>query len=241
MSELFLDTAKIDDLTSLMQWGIFSGITTNPLIFREVASTEPLAYYQKIAHLFPNVPVSIQLLEGDVETLVKQGKAFAGLAPNVVVKVPMFGDGRGLTVLTALTQEGIKVNVTGLMSAEQLLLALIASPGPSYVSLFFNRIKDGGGNPQKEISNARELIEKIGSAAKIIVGSIRKGDDVREGMVAGGHIVTVTPKVLAVMVNHPKSVEFITQSQSAWDEIMGLRRSRPQTRTLHQRAPRSKK
>lgn len=241
MPELFLDTAKIDDLTSLMQWGIFSGITTNPLIFREVASTEPLTYYQKIANLFPNIPVSIQLLEGDVETLIKQGRAFAGLAPNVVIKVPMFGDGRGLTVLTALTREGIRVNVTGLMSAEQLLLALIASPPPSYVSLFFNRIKDSGANPQKEITNARALIEKIGSGAKIIVGSIRKGDDVRESMAAGGHIVTVTPKVLATMVNHPKSVEFITQSQAAWEEIMGSRRNRPQARALHQRASRSKK
>ena len=231
MAELFLDTANLADLTAYMQWGIFSGITTNPLIFKEVGTAEPMAYYQKIATTFP-VPMSIQLLEGSADTLVEQAKAFAALAPNVIIKVPMFGDGKGLTVLSRLTKEGIKVNVTGLMTAEQLLLALMAVPGPSYVSLFFNRIRDGGGDPQREIANARELIDKIGSTAKIIVGSIRKSEDVRQAMAAGGHILTVAPKVLATMVYHPKSVEFIAQSQAAWESVVKTRSANGESQVI---------
>ena len=219
MPQLFLDTANIDDIETLMPWGIFSGITTNPLIFREVNDVEPISYYQKLAEKYP-IPLSIQLLEGNVETLIEQGKSFASLGSNVVIKVPMFEDGRGIAVLSELTKQGIKVNVTALMNTEQTLLCLLTSPSPAYVSLFFNRIRDGGGDPHKEITNTRELIEKIGSDAKIIVGSIRTGNDVREAIMAGAHIVTVSPKVLFAMAEHPKSIEFISQSQQAWQDVI---------------------
>lgn len=224
MPQIFLDTANITDIDNLMSWGIFSGITTNPLIFREVNDVDPINYYQKLAEKYP-VPLSIQLLEGNTQTLIEQGRIFASLGSNVVIKVPMFEDGRGIAVLTQLAKENINVNMTGLMNADQVLLCLLSSPNPSYVSLFFNRIRDAGGDPLKEISITKQLIDKLGSNTKIIVGSIRKGADVCEAIIAGADIVTVTPKIILSMTEHHKSVEFINQSQEAWREVMKNRQT----------------
>lgn len=218
MAELFLDTANLDEIKTLMEWGIFSGITTNPLIFQNSANGDDLEFYQKLVKLYP-IPISIQLPDKNLETLLNLSKTFSSYGPNVVVKVPMFPDGRGIILTSLLEKENIRVNVTGVMSAEQFLLALMASHPPTYISLFFNRIRDGGGDPQREISKSKELVDKLSIKTKIIVGSIRKGSDVYEAVVAGGHIVTVAPKVLFSMVNHPKSVEFIAQSQHALDEV----------------------
>lgn len=221
--KLFADTSSISEIDALMNLGIFSGITTNPsIVARQAGNRKPEEYYKELADRYPNVPISIQLLDWDEKTLFDEAHKFAALSPNIVVKVPMFGDGRGLTVSSSLNKEGIQTNVTGLMNAGQLLLAILADPGPTYVSLFFNRIKDGGGNPVQEISRSRELIERISSGSKIITGSIRKVEDIREAVVAGSHVVTIPPKMVWEMVCHPKTEEFIQGSQADWDHFLAL-------------------
>lgn len=219
MAELFLDTANLDEIKTLMPWGIFTGITTNPLIFKTTASSHSQDFFQKLVNLY-SVPISIQLPDKDIPTLLEIARKFAGYGSNVVVKVPMFPDGKGIILTSLLEKENIKVNVTGVMSVEQFLLSLMVSHPPTYISLFFNRIRDSGGDPEREITKSRELIDKLKVKTKIIVGSIRKGQDVYDAIVAGGHIITVTPKVLFSMVEHPKSVEFIAQSQQALDEAL---------------------
>ena len=218
MAELFLDTANLDDIKTLMAWGIFTGITTNPVIFNNTSNSNSFEHYQKLLKSYP-IPISIQLPDDKIEKLLELARQFASYGPNAVVKVPMFPDGKGIIIASILGKENIKVNITGVMSAEQFLLPLLANPSPTYISLFFNRIRDSGGDPEKEIAKARQLIEKQNLKTKIIVGSIRKSVDVSDAVAAGAHIVTVTPKILFSMVEHPKSVEFIALSQTAWDQV----------------------
>lgn len=222
LPKLFADTSRISEIEKLLEFGFICGITTNPVIVaNEAKSIEPNGYYKDLAKRFPDLPISIQLLDEDVPTLVKQAHTYTTISPNIVIKVPMFGDGRGLTAVSQLVKDDIRVNVTALMNAEQALLVLMAGngKGPAYLSLFFNRIKDGGGNPQNEIKRSRALVDGLGSNSEIITGSIRRGSDVYEAVVAGTHIVTVQPKVIWEMVHHDKSVEFINQSQEAWENL----------------------
>jgi transaldolase len=222
---LFADTSDISEIENLLKLGIFQGITTNPLIVAKEAGNANLSsYYQQITKAFPDLPVSIQLLKGTFPTLFKQAQDYAAIAPNVVIKIPMYADGQGLTLIKNLSEEGIKVNVTALMKSEQSLLSLLAgrtikTNGPSFVSFFFNRIKDSAGNPQKEIDKTRNLIEKYSFHTQIIAGSIRKGQDVYDAIYAGAHIVTVPPNIIWEMTTHPKTEEFINQSQDAWEEL----------------------
>ncbi len=225
---IFADTSDIAEIKSLSELGIIHGITTNPLIVAKQAKTSsPNTYYETIAKEFPQYPVSIQLLDNDIPTLIKQGKEYAAIASNVVVKVPMFGDGKGLSVIYALTSEGININVTALMNAEQALLAHAAHNGhePAYLSLFLNRIKDGGGNPTNEIGRTREMLDKIDSNSKIITGSIRGPEDVFQAVIAGTHIITVQPKVIRQMIQHDQSDKFINQCQDQWNDFMSAKSS----------------
>lgn len=131
-----------------------------------------------------------------------------------------------LTVLIhRLTSEGVPTNVTALMSKEQVLLAILAAKGnsPSYVSLLFNRIIDGYSQPEEEIRKSRTLLDSMEARTQIIIGSIRKGEDVYRAMMAGAPIVTVTPKVVWEMVNHPQTERFIKEQEQSHNDYMSSR------------------
>lgn len=226
--KFFTDTSNATEIDALMKLDIFSGITTNPIIVAgQAGNRKPEEYYKELAKRYPDVPISIQLLDDNEGVLLQEAHKYASISPNIVIKVPMFRDGRGIKTSSVLRKEGINTNVTGLMNAEQLLLAISTNPAPTYVSLFFNRIKDGGGDPITEIKNSRILIDVIGSTAKIIVGSIRQLSDVREAVVAGTHIVTIPPARVWEMVYHPQTEIFIQKSQEDWNKFTKAPKKNP--------------
>lgn len=233
ISRYFADTALIPELRRLMSSGIFDGITTNPsIIAKEARDAEPKAYILEIATMFPGVPVSVQLLKGELPDLVAAAVETATIAPNVVVKVPAFcdlqgaagaEDGKALQLIAELRGKGIKKNVTALMSAEQAICYIMAGERIGeeiqFVSLFFNRIKDGQGDPRREIANTREFIEKYGLNTEIIAGSIRAKEDIREAQMSGAHIVTIPPKVFwEKVLAHPQSKRFIDEAQANYEQ-----------------------
>lgn len=223
LPKIFADTSNIEEIEKLVSLDIISGITTNPLIVAKEAKDEkPDTYYLRLVKRFPNLPISIQLLDKSFDELLSDARKFAKISSNIIIKIPMFSDGRGLKLISKLSQEGISTNVTALMTAEQAALALIAGKGkgPQYISLFFNRIKDGGGDPEKEIKKTRKMLEEFSSQSEIIAGSIRSGEDVYNCALYGAHIITVAPKVILSMIDHPKSSEFINQAQKSWDEFL---------------------
>lgn len=215
--KIFLDTSRKGDIDTFTKFGIVKGITTNPVIVAEDnPQVDIMQYYTNLAKLYPDLPISIQLPDiKDYSKLADQARAFAQISPDIVVKVPMFNDYRGIKLISDLTKEGVKTNITALMSSRQALLALIAAEGsgPNYVSLFFNRMKDGDEDPKREIGRTREVIERFHFRTEIITGSIRSGSDVVDAFLYGAHIVTVPPKILSEMLFHQKTQEFIDQCQ----------------------------
>jgi transaldolase len=129
----------------------------------------------------------------------------------------MFRDGMGLKIVKRLGEEGIKTNMTVLMNTSQMLLA--AKAGATYISLFYNRAKDAGIDPIKVIKEMKGMIDEGGMESQIIVGSIRKPDDVADAAAAGAHIVTVPYKILLQMVQHPKTDETIAEFDKCWAEF----------------------
>jgi transaldolase len=110
-----------------------------------------------------------------------------------------------------------KTRPNGTRTLNQLFLA--AKAGASYVSLFFNRARDAGLDPEKTIQQILPVLERSGEA-RLIVGSIRKPEDVEEIVSAGAHITTITPKVLNAMPFHPKTEETIREFDDAWKEFV---------------------
>lgn len=226
--KLFADTSNIADISKLLKAGLVDGITTNPVIIAQNAGNEnPIKYYQKLIMEFPDKPISIQLLDDSLENMIEQGLMFSELGSNIVIKVPFLPKMVALEVAKRLHEKKIKTNITALMKSDQAMLSMksLAPSGPSYVSLFFNRIKRKG-DPLEEINRTREFIDKFGFKTEIISGSIHSGSDVYDAWMAGSHIVTATPKVIYSMEEDERTIEFINQSRSAWDNFISQTKSK---------------
>ncbi len=215
--EFFLDTASTEEVRKVLPWGVISGLTTNQKIFLQEGGVDFKRRALELISLI-NGPVSLELTSGTVIDLIREAREYYNWDPkHVVVKVAMRGDGSGLEVIHELHSEGIPVNATLMIRPAQTILA--AKAGATYVSLFFNRIKDAGEDPVSAIKKTRILLESAHLDTKIIAGSIRQPEDVIEAAVAGAHILTVPYKILAQMPFHPKSEQTIVEFDNAWKEF----------------------
>ncbi len=212
---ILLDTGDIEQIRRFMKLGIIRGVTTNPTILRRDGfrgGIEELKICQvEIAEIIDPYPLSVEVTNNDPGQMLAQAREFSGWADNINVKIPIHGPEGELDNLEIVhrleDEEGVAVNVTAMMSAQQGLLAALA--GASYVSLFGGRISDMGHDAGGEISRLRGLIDELELKAKIIAGSTREVANVADWLEAGAHFVTVTPALLAKMPLHPYSKETV--------------------------------
>jgi len=214
--EIFLDTANTDEIKEILSWGIMKGVTTNQKIFLKEKGCNFEEQSKKILEMVYPHPVS---LEGpnNLDELIETAKEYSKWGKNVVIKVPMLADGSGLKAVKILEKEGIKTNVTAMMSVNQSFLA--TATGASYASLFFNRIKDCGDDPVEVVKKSRAIIDNGGYKTKLIVGSIRHPDDVVDIATANPHVITIPYKILKQMPHHERTVSTLEEFEKAWEEF----------------------
>lgn len=196
----FIDTADVNEIRDAAAMGIVAGVTTNPSLIAK-SGRDFKEVIEEITSLVDG-PISgeVKATTTDSADMIAEGREIAAIHPNMVVKIPMTGE--GLKAIAALSKEGIKTNCTLIFSANQALLA--ARAGATYVSPFLGRLDD--------ISESGiELIEKIVAIfgqypdidTQIIAASIRNTTHVTECALAGADIATVPYKVLMQMLKHP--------------------------------------
>ena len=135
----------------------------------------------------------------------------------------MYGDGRGLEVVHQLAKERIRTNMTVMMTFNQLVLA--AKAGATYVSLFYNRSMEARENPLQIIRDYVALAKENDLMARLIVGSIRKPEDVALAVAAGAHIMTVPFKILRQMPFNKRTEETIEEFDKAWEEFESMKKA----------------
>ena len=136
--KFFIDTANVDDIRKANEMGVICGVTTNPsLIAKEGRDFNEVI--KEIADIVDG-PISgeVKATTVDAKGMIEEGKKIAAIHPNMVVKIPMTVE--GLKACKALSDEGIKTNVTLIFTANQALLA--ARAGATYVSPFLGRLDD---------------------------------------------------------------------------------------------------
>ena len=212
--KLFIDSANLSDIEDALARGFPSGITTNPSILAKEERRDYREHIRDIIRLVQkwgrSLPLSVEVFTTDVDEMIRQAEDFVaefGDYDGLTIKVPVGWD--ELRVVTALAEHGVAVNATCAMSLNQAVMALDA--GARYISLFWGRIGDTGYDAGKVVSDVRAVMDRAGSGAEIIVGSIRRLLDVNEAILAGAHIVTVPPPFFAKMCQHPKTDEVVHQ------------------------------
>ena len=209
--KIFLDTAEIEEIRTAARWGILDGVTTNPSLYAKVGGS----YDSVLAEIckLTSGPVSAEVIADDVEGMLEEGRHFAKLAPNIVVKVAMSEN--GLEAIARFADEGIKTNCTLIFSTNQGLLA--AKAGASLVSPFVGRLDDINQDGMTVVRELAEVFSLYDIETEIIVASVRNPLHVTQAALAGAHIATVPFKVLQQMVHHPLTDKGIAQFKKDWE------------------------
>jgi transaldolase len=201
-------------------------VTTNPSLFAKVGGSYDEVLTQ-ICEITPG-PVSAEVVADDVDGMLREGRHFAKLAPNIVVKVPMSED--GLEAMARLADEGIKTNCTLIFSANQGLLA--AKAGASLLSPFVGRLDDINQDGMQVVRELVAMVETHDLDAEVLAASIRSARHMTEAALAGAHIATVPLKVLTQMVHHPLTDKGIIQFRRDWEAAQATAHATSSTGTV---------
>ena len=210
--KLFLDTADLNEIRTIARWGVLDGVTTNPSLF---AKTTGMTYDEVLAEIctITDGPVSAEVIADDVDGMLAEGRHFAKLADNIVVKVPM--SETGLEAISRFAAEGIRTNCTLLFTANQGLLA--ARAGAWLLSPFVGRLDDINEEGMIVIRELSDIIRFHELESEVLSASIRHPRHVTDSALAGAHIATLPFKVFQQMVHHPLTDKGIAQFRADWE------------------------
>ncbi len=208
--QLFLDTADTAVLKDLAATGLVDGVTTNPTLIAK-SGRNMLDVIVEICGLIDG-PVSAEVAAMDAAGMLAEGRKLAGLATNVVVKVPLTWD--GLIATREFAAEGIQTNVTLCFSAAQALLA--AKAGASYISPFIGRLDDHGAAGMDLITEIRAIYDNYGFDTEILAASIRTPAHVTEAAMSGADCATIPPEVFLALFKHPLTERGLQQFMADW-------------------------
>lgn len=208
--KFFIDTANIDEIRQANALGILDGVTTNP----SLVAMETRPFEEILLDICNEVdgPVSAEVISLDADGMVEEGRKLAALHPNIVIKVPIIGE--GLKAVKRLTAEGIKTNVTLIFQPLQALMA--AKAGATYVSPFVGRLDDIAQQGMDLVSDIVTIFDNYGYQTEIIVASIRNPVHVVDAAIAGADIATIPFKVIGGLLKHPLTDSGMEKFLSDW-------------------------
>jgi len=196
--KFFLDTANLDEIRNAAAFGLADGVTTNPSLIAKEGNVDFKEHIAAICKIVSG-PVSAECTSEDAEGMISQGRDYATIAPNVVIKCPLTRE--GLKATNKLSNEGIKVNVTLCFSAAQAILA--AKAGASFISPFLGRLDDIGENGLLLLQDIIEVYRNYDWKTEVLAASMRHPIHVIEAARMGADIATIPFKVIDQMFNHP--------------------------------------
>jgi len=196
--KFFIDTANLDEIREANEMGLVDGVTTNPSLISKEGNVD---FKEHIGHICEIVKgdVSAEVTALDLEGMLKEGREYAKIAENVVIKCPMTVDGMKAT--RKLTDEGISVNVTLCFSATQALIA--AKAGAKYISPFIGRLDDISHDGMELIHQIVQIYDNYGYATEVLAASIRSPMHIVNCALAGADVATIPFKVITQLIKHP--------------------------------------
>ena len=197
--KIFADGADKAGMLEMYAKPYIKGLTTNPTLMRKAGVADYRAFAKDILQAIPDRSISFEVFSDDFQEMERQAHEIASWGEHVYVKIPITNTQRvpSYELIRKLASSGVKVNVTALMTLEQVRdIAQVLSPGvPSYVSVFAGRIADTGRDPVPLMAAAMELL-KLNPSSELIWASPRELLNIFQADAIGCHIITVTNDAL---------------------------------------------
>jgi transaldolase len=198
--KIFADGADFEHIVKLYKNPRVKGFTTNPSLMRKAGVTDYESFARKVLAAIPDRPVSFEVFADDIPGMIEQGRLIASWGKNVNVKIPVTNTEAVFCgpVIKALSGAGIVVNVTALMTSQQVeQVAACLNPNvPAIVSVFAGRIADTGRDPIPLMQECLKALREY-PKAQLLWASPRELLNIFQADEIGCHIITVTGDMLA--------------------------------------------
>ncbi len=197
--KIFGDGADKASMLELAKKPFIKGFTTNPTLMQKAGISDYQAFAKDILAAITALPVSFEVFADTFSEMERQARIIASWGSNVYVKIPITNTKHesAIPLVKKLTAEGIKINVTAMLTLEQVrdVAANFASGTPGIVSVFAGRIADTGRDPVPMMQEAKKILasqpnlELLWASPRELL-NIFQADDI------GCEIITVTPDIL---------------------------------------------
>ena len=209
--EIFADGASLESIKEYNDNKIIKGFTTNPTLMRKDGVSDYKEHSLKIAKIVHPKPVSFEVFSDDFDEMYDQAKKISTWGDNVNVKIPITntkGDSSA-SLIEALANEGVKLNITAIFTIDQVETALISTVDSSYsiISIFAGRIADTGIDPEHICKAAVELKNELNKNAKILWASPREVYNIFQADNSECDIITVAHDILDKLGSIDKDLE----------------------------------
>ena len=208
--KLFVDTANLDEIRELAAIGIIDGVTTNPsLVAKEKGDYKALL--KEICGIVDS-PISAEVTAMEADAMVEEGKVYAKIHDNIVVKLPTIPE--GLKACRRLTAEDIRVNMTLIFQPMQALLC--ARAGASFVSPFIGRLDDVSEEGMHLIEQIVQIFNNYNFPTEVLVASVRHPVHMVQAALLGADVCTVPHKILMQIMKHPMTDAGLAKFLEDW-------------------------
>jgi transaldolase len=208
--ELYADGADLNGMLEMYSKPYIKGLTTNPTLMKKAGITDYSTFAREVLNRITDKPISFEVFSDDLSEMLIQAKKISKWGENVFVKIPITNTRRESTssIVKELASEGVKVNVTALMTTEQvkIISAALNSNVPSNISIFAGRIADTGLDPISIMKSSLEIVEE-NTNCKIIWASPRELLNVFQADEIGCQIITATNDILKKLSLIGKNLE----------------------------------
>jgi transaldolase len=201
--KIFADGADLQGIADLYRKPYIKGLTTNPTLMRKAGLTDYETFARAVLKDVKSKPISFEVFSDDFPEMRRQALEIHAWQDNVYVKIPITNT-RGessVPLIQRLAAEGVKVNVTALLTSHQVkAVAAALNPNvPAVVSVFAGRIADTGVDPTPIMKESLEILRCL-PKAELLWASVREVLNVFQAAACRCHIVTVPHDILKKLI-----------------------------------------
>lgn len=209
--KIFLDGAEKTQMLEMAKNPLVKGFTTNPSLMKKSGVKDYKSFCKEILGLIPDKPISFEVFADDFKEMKRQGMEINGWGKNVYVKIPVTNsEGQSsMPLVKELSQSGVKLNVTAILTLSQVWETCQALRGgaPSIVSVFAGRIADTGRDPIPLMEAALHLCHSTDKNIELLWASSREAWNVVQADAMGCHIITCTHDIIKKMGSFNKDLD----------------------------------
>jgi transaldolase len=197
--KIFADGADLAGMLEMYRRSYIKGFTTNPTLMRKAGVTDYQRFARMVLDAIPDRPISFEVFSDEFDEMERQAHEIAAWGAQVYVKIPVTNT-RGqpaYDLASHLSHSGVRINLTALLSLEQVRDAAAALTGgaPACVSVFAGRVADTGRDPVPLMRAAVDAL-RVAPNAELIWASPRELLNIFHAEDVGCHIITVTNDIL---------------------------------------------